>query len=270
MWRCLLVVMIVVWLLAPVSVFAATTADVTVTATPLVTSGILDFTITYVSETQLDFSWSYGANTTDIMIRGKWGDYPDDIPNVNTEPSDGFLIYSGNGTSTSWYFDENISTLYIKAWGQNDDDTWQVDTSNTTGFKETTMVLLAFLAFSGVMSFLALRSSYWILKFLAGVSWWIMGMYWISNRPVSITQGGAVDNAVIIALFIIGLAFMFMPFWRMKTESGREIGGRFRLPFMGSEEEESRPPAPTRSERNARYRERVNSALRGRAERRRF
>lgn len=100
----ILIIAGIAWLLLLVTPVLAASVDVGVSAQGLVVGGgncLTNFTITYVSVTRFDFSWGYGANTTSVMIRGKYGGYPADIPNDTTEPSDGYLVYSGNATFCS-------------------------------------------------------------------------------------------------------------------------------------------------------------------------
>lgn len=117
------------------------------------------------------------------------------------------------------------------------------------------------------ISFVASRSTYWILKFMAGLFWWVVALFWVSNAPAGITKGSPEDIAIIIALFFVGIAFMLMPLWYTKLQNGREIGGRLRLPFMRNDEQEEeermRRYLPSRSERVDRYVSRLESALRG-------
>ena len=127
---------------------------ITIIGNPLTTGGILNFTVVYVTDYQMDMTWGFGAGTDNIMIRGKYGSYPADIPNINTAPSDGYLVYYGNATSTSdtvvdMSFNQvdDISdnsntpfTIYYKAWGRNADGTWQMMPG--TGSKESRELIL--------------------------------------------------------------------------------------------------------------------------------
>lgn len=277
MWkRLLLLLWLVVLLLPIVPVLAGTSVDVSVYATGLVSQGIANFTITYVSETHLRFDWGYTDNYTVIMIRGKYGQYPANIADNATTPNDGYLVYTGNATSandTSMDFDQNPGPIYYRAWAWSPTKGWSVNPSS--GWKESAiMTLIGFFIFAGIMSFLGAKSTYYILKFLAGVSWWALAMYWINSPPSTITKGSAIDTVVIVLFFIIGIAMMFMPMWYEKQTNGG-VEGRFKIRWpqmLGgtSEEEENAPPAPTRSERTADYATRVNRALRGETRRRRY
>jgi hypothetical protein len=264
-----LVIILSVAVLFPTIVMSAT---ITVTNAPdyVYSGGIINFTITPVGDNQLDFSWGYSGNVTGIMIRGKYAAYPDNIPDIHTEPSDGFLIYSGNATSTSWYFDENISDLFIRAWGHNSNGTWRMDTN--TGIKGTTMTLIALFLVCGILTYVGVRSSYYPLKFFAGVSWLFMMIYWLGNPPSSIVVGSTTHTVGMLIFIGMSLAMILMPFWYTKNKDGVEIG-RFRVPFLSPTEEDEeaerqRRHTPSRQERTNAYADRLDAALRGERRRR--
>lgn len=122
------------------------------------------------------------------------------------------------------------------------------------------MALLVILGISAVFSFLGAKSSYYILKFLAGASWVASGLYWQSNPPSNIIAGSPTHVIIMILLWIFGIAFMFYPFWRTNGESFGKI-----VPFWRSQEDEDEISRarylPTRSERNQSYSNRINGAL---------
>ncbi len=121
------------------------------------------------------------------------------------------------------------------------------------------------------LSFVATKSSYFLLKFMAGVSWCIVALFWIGYSPTGITKGSPADTVIVIALFFIGIAFMLMPLWFQKSSNGVEVG-RWKLPFSPTDEEEEeerqRRTLPTRQERVDRYITRLESAKRGERRRR--
>jgi hypothetical protein len=130
-------------LLNTISVLASDSVTITVSLVPLYTGGISNFLITYVNEQQMDLNWGFSGDAVNIMIRSKYSDYPLDIPNQNTAPSDGNLVYYGNATNfsdTSMNFDDNPGTLFYSAWGQRADGTWH--TIKLSGSEESAVVLL--------------------------------------------------------------------------------------------------------------------------------
>jgi hypothetical protein len=170
----ILIVMVVLSLYA-VPVMASTSEDVTITATPMFTAGITSFTITYINDTQLDLAWTVDGTVTMVMIRAKYGRYPADIPNEDTTPSDGYLVYYGNGlavSDTSMNFDENLGIIHYKVWAQKADGRWYVNTS--TGSKESKQLVfigMIFLSLGILGSGLAFKKS-WILWL--SIPFWLM------------------------------------------------------------------------------------------------
>lgn len=231
--------------------------------TPATSSVLLPptgFTITDLGGNTVNITWTMGTGATSTLVRVVRNDFPT-IPTTTI----GEEVYSGNGT-TCLYTGLNLDTVEYTfyAWSENI-TSFSVDyTSGRIG--GGSMIFLGLLVFAGILSFISARSSYWILKFLAGCVWGVVGMYWISSPQGGVQHGSSVDTGIIILFFFIGFAFMLMTFWNTKTQNGQE-SGRFRLPFMATEEEEElaerQRKLPTRQQRTDAYKERLNKANRG-------
>jgi hypothetical protein len=184
-WRWLVVLIILIMALLPVTPVLANSVNITVTAKPHVTGGITNFTIIYVSDTQLDFTWSLFGEATKIMIRGKYGGYPDNIPDPSTEPSDGYLVYYGDATScsdTSMDFDENPGPIYYTAWAQKDDGMWYTDIQ--TGWKESAVLTtIAFIVLALGVSGVAIWRKH-LLLYLAAFIGLILIAYHLFDTSV--------------------------------------------------------------------------------------
>jgi len=138
------IVVIAILILLPLSASASPVAVVTIVGVPGSAGGISNFTITYTSDTQLDLAWTLYGDAVNIMIRGKYKSYPADIPDQNTTPSDGYLVYYGSASAvsdTSMDFSQNVGPIYYKAWAQKADGTWY--TAPLKGSKESRDVILA-------------------------------------------------------------------------------------------------------------------------------
>ncbi len=123
------------------------------------------------------------------------------------------------------------------------------------------------------ISFVAAKSSYYIMKVIAGLIWWAIAMYWMGNAPASIVKGSYVDVTITTILWFVGIAFMFMTFWYSKNENGQEVGRGFKVTIsrlLGKESEEKKPSyfSGSHEDRAMRHEERVNAALRGERTRR--
>ena len=209
-WLVTILVTIVVSMV-PVTVLAATTAVVTVTNTPYFSQGISSFTITYVSDTEMDLNWTVDDTAANVMIRAKYGSYPTDIPNENTAPSDGYLVYYGTNLSavdTSMDFNENAGSLYYKAWAQKADGTWYVTTSKSS--KESREVLfLTFVVIAlglTIAAFIAKTSASGMLRIASVIAWIIM-------IPLSFAQSWPTSNTylpVAVAFFCAAMMLIMV------------------------------------------------------------
>lgn len=186
----------------PISAVADSSVNVVVYGRGDTGGAIIDFTVTPVGDNQLDFTWGYSGNTTGIMIRGKYASYPDDIPDVFTEPSDGFLVYSGNGTSASWYFDENISDLYIKAWGANNDGTWLTDAD--TGVKQSMIAFIGLIVLAALLSIIPLWRPNMVLAAMASGMWLVL-LYYNLNNPLEGMPNGSAGSEALVMVFMVGI-----------------------------------------------------------------
>ena len=165
--------------LMPVGALAATSQEVTVTATP--DYGILTFAIDYISETQMDLSWTTPPDVVNVMVRAKYGSDLAEIPDEDTAPNDGYLVYEGAGASvsdTSMDFDQNTGPLYYKLWGQKADGTWYVGSKSV--WEESAIVILGafmILALGLFIATFALKSGRRILAFSSAGAWMLLGVY---------------------------------------------------------------------------------------------
>jgi hypothetical protein len=127
------------------------------------------------------------------------------------------------------------------------------------------MVSAMIIAFGAILMFIGKSSSYYIWKVLAGFVWIGLGVWWIYSPPMA--AGSPPDEILLVVAFGAGIAAFFWSFWTSKySPNGQEAGGRFRIPFMQSDEdeaEERQRSAPTRRERVAVYKERMNARLGG-------
>jgi hypothetical protein len=248
------------------TVLAGTYVDIGVTAQGIASGGIANFTIVYVSETRLDLSWISGANVTAVMVRAKYGAYPNDITSENETPSDGYLVYYGSGdnvSDTSMNFDENPGGLYYRLWAQQADGTWVITPQE--GWKESAiMTLIAIFGLAVALSFIAYKSYFYGTKILATVGWIGALVYWINNRPSSIAQGASADVVIIFVLSIA--AFVFLTWaWFTRNNNGREEGAGFKISLdrLTGRQEPPHRRNPNREDRILAYQERLRRAERG-------
>lgn len=127
------------------------------------------------------------------------------------------------------------------------------------------MVSAALIAIAGILSFISIRTTYYIIKVLSAVAWLGLFAWWIAN-PFT-TAGSPAHVIVLMLLLFISIAFMFFPFWEAKFKNGSESGGKWRLPFQATEEEEElsaqQRKLPTHQQRVDAYYARIEARLRG-------
>jgi hypothetical protein len=208
-----------------------------------------------------------------VMVRAKYGSDLAEIPDENTEPSDGYLVYYGDAASaTHWLNMETMSVpVYFKIWGQRADTTWYTGSKyGLTGGE--TMILIGMFIFAGILSFLAFRSSFKPMRFVAGFSWVAVLIYWIASPPTVIPAGSAAHVAVMMVLIFAAFAVSVSGFGveesRQRSINGESASSSIfkikRPSFMASEEQNRAALQRKREEDNEAYRNRVHSALRPR------
>jgi len=232
----------------PITVLAATTAIVTITNTPWFTLGIQSFTVTYVSDTEMDLAWTNDATVANVMVRAKYGQYPANIPDQNTQPSDGYLVYYGSGLSavdTSMDMNQNAATLYYTAWAQKGDGTWYTTMSQSS--KESReVVLLALLALAIGLSYFAIKGKNILLAVLASASFLILWFYNQSTPIAGFVKGSGGDTVVNVVLLglMAAIPITAWSFWRGE----KKYNERDEQEFQFKQKERKAKNAPTYSD----------------------
>ncbi len=125
------------------------------------------------------------------------------------------------------------------------------------------MTTLALIAIASIFVISAVRSSYYILWFLAGISFWGLGV-WLISHPF-VAGSSPINDIMVVICFLGGIALMFGMSWR--TNKDGNGGFNFRIPkvFGGQSEEEENQSRNIRTsaDRRADYNERISRALGG-------
>jgi hypothetical protein len=169
LWRKILLCIAIIFSLGASPVSAGVSTNVTITAIP--SWGILTFTATVISDTQVDLVWTYDANVSNVVIRAKYGSEPID-------ETDGYLVYSGVGNSisdTSMNFDENVGILYYKAFGETAPGVYGSSASDNA--EGTVMLLLTLMGAALILTVSGYISKRSILAVMGGLFWIIVGVY---------------------------------------------------------------------------------------------
>ncbi len=260
MKKWLAVIFIVIASLLPQPVSAGVTTDVLITAKP--GWGILTFTATYINDTQVDLDWTYAPGITNVIIRAKYGSEP-------ASETDGYLVYSGAGLSTSdmsMNFDETLGILYYKAYGETAPGVYGASASDDV--EGLIMAIIALFVFGGVLSYLALRSNFPALKMAAGFGWFAVWVYVKDNPIGTMTEGSSAHSAVLLVLILAGVAMMLTTFGGNvnRQRPNAQNGGSFNFSGwkwgFGKDRDEYEGRHISRPETAAEYQMRVRAALR--------
>jgi len=180
-----------------VPVLADTTAVVTIIGIPSYSGGILTFNVTYVSDTEMDLSWTYDAVTvSNVMVRAKYGSYPANPPDSSTAPSDGYLVYYGSDLSavdTSMDMNQNAGTLYYSAWAQHPDGSWYV-VASTHSEESREVVLIGLIALGAIGSIFAIYKRQVLFAVGASTVWFLLISYTRANPLPNVVAGSGTDS----------------------------------------------------------------------------
>lgn len=164
---CLLAITFAV-VLVPSTVLAATSADVTVTATGYVCGAPGGFTVIYISDYEVGLSWTKGEDAVNTMIRAKYGSVPE-------SRTDGYQVYYGDGTSTSdtaVSLDETLTPVYYAAFSQNAAGIWE-ETGVSDFIEGVGMTIFAIVAVVLALMVMGFRFKNGVL-FLASSLGWVL------------------------------------------------------------------------------------------------
>jgi hypothetical protein len=231
--------------------------DVTVTAQPSGLFAPTNFVATTITDNKITLTWASNIFAVTTHIRGKVGSYP-----VNV--ADGYEIYNGAGNTVddnAVSLDETAANVYYIAYSVNGGGVHSPDKAqaNTGGIG---MTLIAFFGLALILTWVAVKSIYWPLKFLAGAVWFGILALWMNGvRPLNVVAASSTDTLFILIFSSMGLIMFAMIFW---NPNDKATGGRFRFPGMATDEQRARSRTPTREERREAYTRRADDAYNGR------
>lgn len=234
-------------------------------APPALPSAPTNFTITQTGTNSISITWTLGTGADTTIIRGQAEGCPASV-------TDGYGIYDGAGTSTTVDgLSLTTDTYCYRAWSEN-------DTGYSTDYAEasiggTSMILLGFLAFCGLMSFIGMRSSFFGLKLIAGMSWFMLLIYLVDNPPGDIAQGSEVHIAMLLLSFAFGIMIVLSGLgrgirrtenWNSGISQGSDTSESFKLkiPNWFKDNNSYQEYERRTKEDNDQYRKLLQSALR--------
>jgi len=218
MWRTLLVVFVVLFLL-PSVVVADTSEDIVVTARGYIVDAPGNFTITYVSDSEVDLDWIKGPSVNNTMVRVKYGSYPEDR-------DDGYLVYYGtnNNCTDSSILLATYEVPYYKAWNQRNDGIWEeVGSEEEANFMSMSFLFTVLIILGLVLFVAAFRWRDILVSYAAALTWLAIGFWWIIG---DITNFGLEDPWVQILVFIPFILAFAILLRLMNTEIIMEAKGK--------------------------------------------
>lgn len=219
-WRLWALVVVCLVFLLPCAVVADSSEGVVVSATGWIAGAPGGFTITYVSDYEVELSWTMGVDAVNVMVRAAYGREPEDR-------ADGYLVYQGSGTSAT---DAAIALstpeiVYYRAWSQNVGGVWSelFSTVDTGGFMSMSFLFLTLVVLGLVLFLAAFRWKDLLLSWSAGLTWLAIGFWWalggIENFDLS-------ENWMQILVVVPFLLFFVVMLRLMNTEITYEKEGK--------------------------------------------
>jgi hypothetical protein len=229
MRRLLVIVFIGLLSFIPISVEAATTADVVVTASGYIVGSPSGLVISYTGEDYVDISWVKGALAENTMVRVGHTGYP-------TSLTDGGLVYYGNGTTTQYVYsyatllaNEEYEGLYFTAWSQRADGVWQMIGSSTGAYSFWQDVNMLFVIVSLIvlaLTFYAFKLKNVALSIVSAFGWAGLAIHQL-NLYYSLASISGVEPLIgytsalmSICMFLAPLMFISKPKVAMATTDG--------------------------------------------------
>jgi len=217
-----------------------------------------DFTITQIGASSINISWTNGIAADTTAVRGGSNNYPSSV-------TDGYEVYNGTGTSVVINgLNLETNSYSYRAWSEN---SYGVSLNYAQAkIGGNMMMLFGLFAFCGIVSFLSLRSRFFLLKLLAGAAWIGMFIYWMYNPPLE--AGSPPHIAVMIVLVGLAVAIPLMGLGNeVSTQTDWRSGGKseamnlfkFKIPDWMKGQEVAKKEE--REEKTEEYRERLHRAM---------
>ena len=136
----------------PLAVHAATAVDVTITAFPGGLWPPTPFTVTWVSDTNVQLDWTPPFEAAQTYIRMKVGEAPENV-------TDGYAVYLGAGMTTNDIesnLDEMAGIVWYSAWSVGGDGSYSAEHAEGSVEGAGMQAIATTFAFFGILAFIAL------------------------------------------------------------------------------------------------------------------
>ena len=253
-------------------VYADTSSHVTVTAYGFIAGTPGGFSVTYVSDWEVELDWVPGNGSTETMVRAAFGRQP-------TSPTDGYLVYSGSNSSCidTAVSLTNSEPIYYSAWAKGPGGVYTslYASGNTEGLMSASFLFIGWIILSLGLTFLAFKVKLMLFRMAPAISWAGLGIYLLIGNITNLGIASAWTQMLGFVFLIMSIASLLL---QVKSDSQHEMQVRGKRGFPGAESErwEEWGPnkkrgkvAPTSAERQAAYRQQVRGAVQRGEDRRR-
>lgn len=199
------------WLILPLPVLADTTADITITATGVVVGAASGFTVTYIDDYTIGMSWINPLGADSVKIIAKYGEAPDP-PVAGLEPTDGWVLYEGNGTYVEQQLLDNMYYLACAEVGGIWSPLYTAGVVEQPIMTALTGLLGNFLTLliAGALIFVAFWQRSNFLQIIAGFVAIGFGIYWITVNAnfLYVIEAVAVVGVGLYMMLMVGVEFL--------------------------------------------------------------
>lgn len=223
MWRRICVIIIAVTLcLVPSVAEADTSVEITIYAQGLVymPNAPGEFTVWYVSDYEVGFSWEKPATANFTMIRAAYGHIPEGR-------DDGYQVYYGTGNYTT---DDSVSVaslenVYYKAWSQDVGGNWSYlfASGSTEGFMSASFLFIGLIGLAGMLTYFSWKRRHILVSTAGALTWLALG-FWLLLGDASNLSLTDPWTQILAWVFIIMVFFCFLTL--MDVEITNEARGK--------------------------------------------
>lgn len=218
--RAVILVGILLAIVVPISkAEAATSQQVEVTAMGYITGPLVDFTLTYVSDTEIDIDWTMPADATNILIRAAYGHVP-------TGVTDGYEVYFGSGNTTT---DDAVTlatpeVVYYIAWVQNANGVWNpvFAEATTEEMMSASFLFIGLILLAAILTAIALKVNLILFRMSAAVSWIALAVWLFLSDSTNLSMSDLWTQVLGFVFIMMAIASFTL---QMVTEVKRESKG---------------------------------------------
>lgn len=184
-----------------VSSVSAEDPTVTITVSAFVTGYPTGFTITYVSDSQIDATWTNPLGSINTEVRVAYGHVP-------VDRTDGYQVYLGPEESCS---DTSVMLAgpeipYFAAWTETEEGWGELFAMKEANFMSESFLFIGLIAIAGLLTLFQFRVHFLPLALAAATSWLVLGAWLLTGDVTNLSL--ETTWAVMLAAVFILMAFV--------------------------------------------------------------